>query len=354
MKLVPAALGVLLIGCGALHVDGHSASSSPKAERREAASRSATAKPASGEAPSVASPDGGPNAEAVALGRACFAAYAEFRHVWSPIEAKTRAAIDSTAGKSIYEALPVLRALYVGLEPQARQLKLSGASLQNAIDDGIAYEVALAVVALQKRTHHRERQLFRPGDFPRGHAATGDDSFDRDHYCARASYLGTHLAGPSGGYTSARIDTPWLSATAAKKFYDAETALLAKTNEEFAYVDKPVKESEWGVVKTIKRQDGGATVTLAHSEEETKCVRTNRIRRVHDNGVVEYDTDCSKVPTAWKYDVVVRIADAPALQVGDYVVVVGKRLGAKEGFDAPLVSHWSRGKQELFEYKATK
>jgi hypothetical protein len=110
----------------------------------------------------------------------CFADYSDFRAKWAPVETRIRKTIASLAGKDFYTAYGKLRAIYMGLAKQAKDLKLdAGASFAQAVDDGIAFEIASAITKLQRDHHMGSKQTWKPTVFDRGHASTGDDAFDR-------------------------------------------------------------------------------------------------------------------------------------------------------------------------------
>jgi hypothetical protein len=273
-----------------------------------------------------------------AFSERCFADYAEFRTKWGPVEKRTRDAMAGVAGKDFYTAYGKLRALYIGLAKQANDLQLNaGASFAQAIDDGIAFEVASAIIKLQRDHHMDSEQTWQPNRFSRGHAVTGDDEYDRNHYCLRAWNIGTHRHSPQSiGSREERFSAPWLPKAEAATFEMREDALFDQSVSATKLGEQRVKtDAEFGLISSIERHDANVTLRLAHYDVGYSCQRTDRIEKIEPDGTIHYAMECMNDDHAkLRYTLTVTfLAEAlpVALRKGDQIGFFGVQDGGTEG-----------------------
>jgi hypothetical protein len=284
----------------------------------------------------------------------CFADYDDFRSKWDPVAKRVRAALVALKGKDFYEAFPRMRGLYIGLKAEAEKVGFNkGVSFDNATNDGIAYEVAAAILDLQRRTNRGFTSFFDPARFDRGHVETGRADFDRNHYCARAYSLGTHRTDALQFDPHERtINSPWLAQAQSDAFYKEEAALLERTNQIFAASDTRPVVSEYGQVKSVRKESTGTVLIVAHTEQPTNCFKTNRPRRIYPNGQIEYDTDCVQVKKPiFYYNVKVSFrTPLPEVRAGDDVTLVGYETGGAHVLEGVHLQNLIRGTKELGDW----
>jgi hypothetical protein len=274
-----------------------------------------------------------------AFGPQCFADYADFRAKWSPVEEHVRDELKRLEDKSFYEAFRPLVQLYRDLPMEAEKAGLAnnvlnrpyerGVSFNQALDDGIAYEVALAIVNLQRRTGRDFFVFAMPSAFPRARRASSTES-DRDHYCRRAFDLGTHRSSPfDSDRSEGHVNAPWLAGAAYQTFFAEETKATAEAQRALYIKAQPRisdRSTGGGEITAVQRNGKSYLLTVTRtltlqSAQGRNCHLTNRVKQIQPDGRVEYATECTYDVSHRSDSVKVAFADFPDVvpRVGDVV-----------------------------------
>jgi hypothetical protein len=282
----------------------------------------------------------------------CYEDWNKFHAKWAPVDQRTREALKKLAALPYYEAIPKLTALYEGLSVEAQKLKIS----EEVESDGVGFEVARVIYA-------KQREIGDPTDrwggivgFWDGAApVSGDEFYDRNHFCAR------RFSSLNGGRIGPGAADYWLSEGAFQRFRELDQKVrIEPYKAALAVADRPDDwQSGSGRVDAISRSGNTVVLSVTIYDEALECHRTGRIDRIEADGSVHYESDChvNEHPRVVGHEKV-SFPAFPSLGVqrGDYVDYEGR--GAREGTPNRVLSsgHLAsvyRGKQAIGSWRGS-
>jgi hypothetical protein len=208
----------------------------------------------------------------------CYADYAAFHKQWAPIEQRTHAQLQQLEPLSYWQSIRKLMALYEGLSVEAKRLGIQ----EHVDEDGIGFEAALMVYAKQRevgdgveRWQHDTWELAAP--------ATGDDFYDRNHFCAARAFNHHWEEGAGAVWLKPEARTRWLAQDRRVRIEPFKAALALSEN-----TPRGKWESSDGRVDAVSRAGKKMTMSIGLYENAMVCKRTNRIARIDANGFVTW------------------------------------------------------------------
>lgn len=272
----------------------------------------------------------------------CFADYDDFEKKWAPIEKEARAELESIPKTNFYIAFPKLQALYESLALKSHRAGLwNGQSASYARREGVAFDVAKAIVDLQNRTGRNFAGLFAKSGWRE--SSKEDENFERNHYCMEAYSSGTHLhrksfEGVQLFWLSEAERQTHLAKEQAKE--EAGVAMFGKSQDlpitdldKISFSKTPSEEPLVRLYVEVAEVDRRGDTTIVRAVKRNTgtgdCRTTNRVNRIdRASGRVEYAVDCSfKEYKASK--VTLSFADLPptGIRRGDKLKVLGRLTG---------------------------
>jgi len=272
----------------------------------------------------------------------CHEDFAAYRAGWKAVEGEVRPRLDSLAEDAgHYERVEEIRALWELVAQRAKEQDLDLPKEHPSRWGGIRFELLQAYFDL-----HRQRpsmtpladsstvQSFRAHGHP-----WGDESLERDQYCAYARLYGTPTMQPysaAGSLDPALLVLPsWAarepeieqrlssSSQAAAEALQHERVDPNRISLQLINPTVGAKVYVGGAdhgndalyeVDAVDRKGTMTTIRASyerHSKRRSGCRRTNRVHRVHADGTVEYEELCTFTPYVTEFQVTLVVDDLP-------------------------------------------